>query len=86
MACFNGSTIRKEIIQRLAIGTSKQFINSIFEVTQKIKNLGLSDSEIGLFSAIIIITPGEGKSFADRKMTVFWAIYFSKKGHIKIVK
>ena len=43
----------------MAPGNAKQLMNSILDVTLKMRNLGLSDTETGLFSAVVIITPGD---------------------------
>jgi hypothetical protein len=39
-------------------GNAKFLMDSVFEVAQRINRFSLSDAEIGLFCAIVIITPG----------------------------
>lgn len=57
LVCLNGDIIRKETIQQMPAGNAKFLMDSVFELAQRINHFRLSDAEIGLFCAIVIITP-----------------------------
>ena len=58
LVCLNGDIIRKETIQQMPPGNAKFLMDSVFELAQRINHFRLSDAEIGLFCAIVIITAG----------------------------
>ena len=58
LVCLNGDIIRKDTIQQMPPGNAKFLMDSVFELAQRINHFRLSDAEIGLFCAIVIITPG----------------------------
>jgi len=58
LVCLNGDIIRKETIGQMPPGNAKFLMDSVFELAQRINHFRLSDAEIGLFCAIVIITPG----------------------------
>lgn len=57
MKCFNGEIVNRETIKSMPDGKAKFVTTSILEITEKIKLVGLSEAESGLFSSVIIITP-----------------------------
>ena len=58
LVCLNGDIILKETIGQMPAGNAKFLMDSVFELAQRINHFRLSDAEIGLFCAIVIITPG----------------------------
>jgi hypothetical protein len=54
--------ISKEILYNSTIGNARILTNSVFKMAHKFNQYCLSDEEIGLFCAIIIISPGNQKS------------------------
>jgi hypothetical protein len=58
LVCLNGDVIRKETISAMPLGSAKLLMESVFELAQRVNLLKLTDAEIGLFCAVIIITPG----------------------------
>jgi len=58
---LNGDIIHREIVQQLPPGNAKIMMESVFIAAQKINHLRLSDAEIGLLCAIVIISPGKSK-------------------------
>ena len=40
-------------------GNAKFLMDSVFELAQRLNHFRLSDAEIGLFCAVVIITPGK---------------------------
>ncbi len=58
LICLNGDIIRKESIEQMAPGNAKFLMDSVFELAQRLNHFGLSDAEIGLFCAVVIITAG----------------------------
>ena len=56
---MNGDIIRKETIAQMPAGNAKFLMDSVFELAQRINHFRLSDAEIGLFCAIVIITAGK---------------------------
>lgn len=57
LVCLNGDIIRKDTIQQMPPGNAKFLMDSVFDLAQRINHFTLSDAEIGLFCAIVIITP-----------------------------
>ena len=58
LVCLNGDIIRKDTINAMAPGNAKFLMDSVFELAQRMNHFRLSDAEIGLFCAVVIITPG----------------------------
>ena len=59
MICLNGDIIRKDTINQMPPGNAKSLMDSVFDLAQRINRFQLSDAEIGLFCAVVIITPGK---------------------------
>lgn len=57
LVCLNGDIIRKDTINAMAPGNAKFLMDSVFELAQRMNHFRLSDAEIGLFCAVVIITP-----------------------------
>jgi len=57
LVCLNGDIIRRETVQQMPSGNAKLMMESVFRVAQRINQMRLSDAEIGLLCAIVIITP-----------------------------
>jgi hypothetical protein len=55
---LNGDIIRKDTINAMPPGNAKFLMDSVFELAQRMNQFRLSDAEIGLFCAVVIITPG----------------------------
>ena len=58
LVCLNGDIIRKDTINAMAPGNARFLMDSVFELAQRMNHFRLSDAEIGLFCAVVIITPG----------------------------
>ena len=59
MVCLNGDFIRKESINHMPAGNAKFLMDSVFGLAQRMNQFRLSDAEIGLFCAVVIITAGK---------------------------
>ena len=59
LVCLNGDIIRKDTINAMVPGNAKFLMDSVFELAQRLNHFRLSDAEIGLFCAVVIITPGK---------------------------
>ena len=59
LICLNGDIIRKDTINQMPPGNAKSLMDSVFDLAQRINRFQLSDAEIGLFCAVVIITPGK---------------------------
>merc|ERR1719412_2807779 len=57
LICLNGDIIRKDTINQMPPGNAKSLMDSVFDLAQRINRFQLSDAEIGLFCAVVIITP-----------------------------
>nr|ANQ45197.1 ecdysone-induced protein E75a [Lepeophtheirus salmonis salmonis] len=57
LVCLNGDIIRKETINQMPAGNAKFLMDSVFELAQRLNQFNLSDAEIGIFCAVVIITP-----------------------------
>jgi len=57
LVCLNGDIIRKDTINAMVPGNAKFLMDSVFELAQRLNHFRLSDAEIGLFCAVVIITP-----------------------------
>eukprot|EP00096_Caligus_rogercresseyi_P012886 TRINITY_DN555_c0_g1_i10.p1 TRINITY_DN555_c0_g1~~TRINITY_DN555_c0_g1_i10.p1 ORF type:complete len:550 (-),score=189.10 TRINITY_DN555_c0_g1_i10:1470-3119(-) len=57
LVCLNGDIIRKETINQMPAGNAKFLMDSVFELAQRLNQFHLSDAEIGIFCAVVIITP-----------------------------
>ena len=55
---MNGDVIRRETISAMPAGNAKFLMDNVFELTQRINRFQLSDAEIGLFCAVVIISAG----------------------------
>lgn len=58
LICLNGDIIRKDTIDQMPQGNAKFLMDSVFELAQRLNHFRLSDAEIGLFCAVVIITSG----------------------------
>jgi nuclear receptor subfamily 1 group D protein 3 len=47
----------------MAPGNARFLMDSVFELAQRMNHFRLSDAEIGLFCAVVIITPGKNNTF-----------------------
>ena len=74
MVCLNGDVIKRATISEMPAGNARFLMDSVFELAQRINKFGLSDAEIGLFCAVVIITAGEYPS------PVFYGIWVSGLG------
>lgn len=63
LVCLNGDIIRKDTINAMAPGNARFLMDSVFELAQRMNHFRLSDAEIGLFCAVVIITPGKNNTF-----------------------
>ena len=59
MICLNGDIIRRDSIDQMPDGGARVLMTSVFELAQRLNRFGLSDAEIGMFCAIVIITAGK---------------------------
>ncbi len=59
LICLNGDIIRKDTINQMPPGNAKSLMDSVFDLAQRINQFRLSDAEIGLFCAVVIIAPGK---------------------------
>ena len=64
LICLNGDIIRRDSIDQMPSGNAKYLMNSVFELAQRLNQFRLSDAEIGLFCAVVIISAG--KSFDEK--------------------
>ena len=58
LVCLNGDVIKRETISSMPAGNAKFLLDSVFELAARINRFRLSDAEIGLFCAVVIITAG----------------------------
>jgi len=56
LVCLNGDVIKRATISEMPAGNARFLMDSVFELAQRINKFGLSDAEIGLFCAVVIIT------------------------------
>merc|ERR1719361_2502970 len=56
LICLNGDLIRKDTITHMVPGNAKFLMDSVFGLALRMNQFGLSDAEIGLFCAVVIIT------------------------------
>ena len=72
---MNGDTIRRESINQMPAGNAKFLMDSVFELAQRLNQFRLSDAEIGLYCAVVIITAGK---FETKKMEAqrIWKQFF----------
>lgn len=59
LICLNGDIIRKDTINQMPPGNARFLMDSVFELAQRLNQFRLSDAEIGLFCAVVIITAGK---------------------------
>merc|ERR1719278_797645 len=57
LVCLNGDVIKRETISAMPAGNARFLMDSVFELAQRMNHFRLSDAEIGLFCAVVIITP-----------------------------
>lgn len=55
MICLNGQVLRRESIH--AASNARFLLDSMFDFAERLNSLGLSDNEIGLFGAVVVIAP-----------------------------
>ena len=56
---MNGDLIQKDTITHMPPGNAKFLMDSVFGLALRMNQFGLSDAEIGLFCAVVIITAGK---------------------------
>ena len=59
LICLNGDLIQKDTITHMPPGNAKFLMDSVFGLALRMNQFGLSDAEIGLFCAVVIITAGK---------------------------
>merc|ERR1719348_1508214 len=60
LVCLNGDVIKRETISAMPAGNAKFLMDSVFELAQRINRFRLSDAQIGLFCAVVIIADRPG--------------------------
>ena len=63
LVCLNGDFLRKETVTMMPPGNAKFLMDSVFALAQRMNEFRLSDAEIGLFCAVVIITAGNTRLF-----------------------
>ena len=58
LICLNGDILQRETIEEMPQGHAKFLMESVFELAKRLNRYRLSDAEIGLFCAVVIITAG----------------------------
>lgn len=64
MICLNGLVLRRESLH--SASNARFLLDSMFDFAERMNSLGLSDKEIGLFCAVVVIAPGKCKTSARR--------------------
>ena len=59
LVCLNGDLIRKDTMSHMPSGNARFLMDSVFGLAHRMNQFRLSDAEIGLFCAVVIITAGE---------------------------
>lgn len=57
MICLNGLVLRRESLH--SASNARFLMDSMFDFAERMNSLRLTDHEIGLFSAVVVIAPGE---------------------------
>ena len=57
MICLNGLVLRRESLH--SASNARFLMDSMFDFAERMNSLRLSDHEIGLFSAVVVIAPGK---------------------------
>lgn len=57
MICLNGLVLRRESLH--SASNARFLMDSMFDFAERMNSLRLTDNEIGLFSAVVVIAPGE---------------------------
>ena len=57
MICLNGLVLRRESLH--SASNARFLMDSMFDFAERMNGLRLTDHEIGLFSAVVVIAPGE---------------------------
>ena len=60
MICLNGMVLRRESLH--SASNARFLMDSMFDFAERMNSLRLTDNEIGLFSAVVVIAPGESVS------------------------
>lgn len=55
--CLNGKSLTRDSIRCPATANAERLVDSTFEFAEKINTLDLSDTEVALFSAVVLISP-----------------------------
>ena len=72
LICLNGDLIRKDTITHMPPGNAKFLMDSVFGLAIRMNQFGLSDAEIGLFCAVVIITAGKFILFENSERVFIW--------------
>jgi nuclear receptor subfamily 1 group D protein 3 len=57
MICLNGLVLRRESLH--SASNARFLMDSMFDFAERMNSLRLTDHEIGLFSAVVVIAPGK---------------------------
>lgn len=57
MICLNGLVLKREALHTAS--NARFLMDSMFDFAERMNSLRLTDNEIGLFCAVVVIAPGE---------------------------
>ena len=57
MVCLNGLVLRRDALH--SASNARFLLDSMFDFAERLNSLRLSDHEIGLFCAVVVIAPGK---------------------------
>lgn len=75
MICLNGLVLRRDSLH--SASNARFLMDSMFDFAERMNGLQLTDHEIGLFCAVVVIAPG--KSYSFKKM--YFPTFISRKNN-----
>lgn len=57
MICLNGLSLRRDSLH--SASNARFLLDSMFEFAERLNSLRLTDNELGLFCAVVVIAPGK---------------------------
>ena len=63
MVCLNGLSLRRDSLH--SASNARFLLDSMFEFAERLNSLRLTDQELGLFCAVVVIAPGKFSLYSN---------------------
>lgn len=75
MVCLNGLVLRRDALH--SASNARFLLDSMFDFAERLNSLRLSDHEIGLFCAVVVIAPGKCMFLFSLSLSLYTSLPYS---------